>query len=793
MAFDRNPAKLSLFRSSFLIAVMAISLLPCAAHAQWPANGRTYTGNDAVSDGAGNFISRGVAKFDTTGAILWSVNPGLNLLRGAPDGAGGVMVIKTNPLSGGTGVYADRVSTTGTVLWSGAVLTTASISTAFPIRLLATDAAGNGFAAWKASDQRLFVGKVSPSGVPQWGATGVLVSNAANNFAVPRAALVPDELGGCYFVWEDYRAGTTAGPSDIYAQRVTSAGTVAWTTNGIAVASGPANEFQPAACSDGAGGVMVVWADNRDGPNYYDVFAQRLDGSGASLWTAGGARIYTDAAGNLQDQVTPFIVADGSGGAFLAWSDYRNAGLNHGSDVFAQKINSSGAAQWGADGVAVAATTNSEAGPRVVLDGAGGVFVGWTSPGGVLQHLTGAGAALWLANGVRPASAVGNADDIIADAIGGCYFGTASRLGRFLPNGNPVWPRYYQVAASIHDVLGDEGGWADLTFDRLPPDIGVAAGTIWSDVTITSYSIWRKRPGSSASIAPARLEDPMGILAGLASVPSVGGYLTGYTDFPPGTWDVVLHTPALPVPAYSILVPTHADSTSAGFGNDEFVVLSHNGIAGTGSGLFVVSPPATGHSVDNLAPGVPQNVTGGKTGPNSVMLAWSQGIESDLWHYSVYRGDAPSFTPSAANRIGQPTSTSFEDTGFDPANSYYKISTVDRHENESGFALLAPNQIISVPPGTAPAHTYLSPALPNPSRGETSIEFGVAHRSEVSIDIYDSNGRRVRQLVHEFRDPGVYRAVWDGGDDARHAAAAGIYFARFAADGLRQNVKFVRM
>jgi hypothetical protein len=422
---------------------------------------------------------------------------------------------------------------------------------------LGSDAAGNSFAVWKLNDNRLFINKLDPSGVLQWGASGVLLSDAANNFSVVKMVIVPDEAGGCYAVWEDFRAGTPTGPTDVYAQHIPSAGTPAWAANGIAIASGPAKQFEVAACSDGAGGVIVSWSENRNGTDF-DVYAQRVDGNGAFLWNAGGVQIHANALSST-------VVADGSGGAFIMWADYGDGE----ADVYAQRINASGAFQWGTNGVAVSTTPNAELPGRLALDGTGGVFAVWNSAGDFVQHLDGAGGPLW-GSGVRPvASATGGAGDVGPDGVGGCYVGGSGVLMRVFPSGKPAWARDYQAVASAGYVLGDEGGWVQVGFDRPAPDGGVGYSP-----SVTGYSVWRKRSGSSAG-AGARLADPGHILAGLTSEPSVGSHLTGYTDFPPGTWDVVTYTPALRLPRYALLVPTHTDSTSAGAADDDFVVISH--------------------------------------------------------------------------------------------------------------------------------------------------------------------------------------------------------------------------
>jgi hypothetical protein len=769
-----------------LAAMIAALLHPAPAHGQWPAGGRSIPGGGTVSDGAGNVIAHyqtfvgsnlfnGLAKIDTSGAQVWSMAPWGAVGKITSDGAGGVLVIYSLPQ-----MSVARVNTAGVVQWSGAQLTSASLSTGDQMIRFTKDAAGNAFASWKTASNQLFLGKISSAGVSQWGSTGTLVNSATNALYIVNGDIVPDESGGCYFVWEDFRANLTI--PDIYVQHVLSNGTIAWTTNGLPFATGAPSQGKPSACSDGAGGMIVAWKDNRLAD--FDVWIQRLDANGNSLWTAGGIRLYVDPVNNIQDQGDPYVLADGAGGAYVAWADYRN-GFTHQHDIYAQHVASDGSFLWGQDGVSVIGTSNPETSPRIVLDGSGGLFVGCTSTGaagGVVQHLTGAGAPLWMSAGVRPTVGVSMvADDLASDGVGGCYLVSGAALARVLPSGLPAWPRDYQVSATLRDLPGDEGGWLSLGFPKSLPDFN----TTYGSYSVTAYSVWRKRPGSSMT-GPARLEDPKGILATSSSVPSVASYLTGYTDFPSGTWDLISYTPRMPIPTYSFLVPTHTDSSSMGPGDDDFAVISVST-----TDVFAVSPPFSAHSVDNLAPGAPQNLAGGRSG-NGVLLQWSTARENDFWHYAVYRGTAADFVPSSANRIGQPTSASLQDDGFQAGVSYYKVSTVDRHGNESTFALLTPSQIVSVPPGSTPGRTYLSAAAPNPFHGLTALEFGLAHRSPVTISIYDMSGRLVRTLLREVRDAGVYRAIWNGDDDSRRTQPSAVYFARFEGDGLRRTLKIVR-
>ena len=56
--------------------------------------------------------------------------------------------------------------------------------------------------------------------------------------------------------------------------------------------------------------------------------------------------------------------------------------------------------------------------------------------------------------------------------------------------------------------------------------------------------------------------------------------------------------------------------------------------------------------------------------------------------------------------------------------------------------------------------------------------FGLAARGPVDLAVFGVDGRRVRTLVREVREPGEYTVVWNGRDDEGHATSAGVYYAR---------------
>ena len=70
---------------------------------------------------------------------------------------------------------------------------------------------------------------------------------------------------------------------------------------------------------------------------------------------------------------------------------------------------------------------------------------------------------------------------------------------------------------------------------------------------------------------------------------------------------------------------------------------------------------------------------------------------------------------------------------------------------------------------------------PNPFDTETSIPYVLSRHSHVTLQIIDSEGEVVRNLVQEFNEPGMYTVHWDGTDESGRAVSAGNYQCRMIA------------
>lgn len=237
-----------------------------------------------------------------------------------------------------------------------------------------------------------------------------------------RYAIISDGEGGAIIAWCDNRNGNI----DVWTQRVSAAGEPLWHEDGLAICTAAGSQTLPKIVSDGAGGGIITWTDDRGLDNYNDIYAQRVSAAGVPLWTSNGVAVCTA----IKWQIFPSIISDGEGGAFIAWEDNR-IGSGGNTDIYAQRLSADGVPQWTADGVPLCTAQGQQFSPTLVSDGAEGAIATWwqasvpNDPGATWsiygQRVSAAGMPQWTANGVE-LSAPATARDptaIVPDGAGG--------------------------------------------------------------------------------------------------------------------------------------------------------------------------------------------------------------------------------------------------------------------------------------------------------------------------------------------------------------------------------------
>ncbi len=778
------------------------------------------------------WVGNGVALCTATGDQL---RPAIG-----SDGAGGAIIAWNDYRNSNTDIYAQRVSASGEVLWTanGVALCTMAFDQQVPA--IVSDGAGGAIVAWHdyrtSTSWDIYAQRVDASGAVQWAANGVVLCAGTGDQLNPK--IVSDGVGGAIITWHDYRSGSNY---DVYAQRVNASGVVQWTANGVAVCAAANGQLSLTTVSDGAGGALVAWQDYRNGSNY-DIYAQRVSNSGVAQWTVDGVALCTVA----WNQQYPTIASDGTGGAIVTWYDYRSANY----DIYAQRVNASGVVQWTTTGVALCTATGAQYYPVIVSDDAGGAIVSWydyrngSNYDIYAQKLDASGVVQWIANGIAVCTATGTqyypviASDVDGGAIiswfdarSGIYDIYAQRVN---PSGAVQWAadgvalctaaqtQEYPVIASdnrggaivawsdyrdgngdiyvqfidtfgrtgmlspeihtVRDVPGDQGGKVYLSWYAARPDLFMTGD-------MSYYSIWRAISPTQAALALDSGVSPLASLSELdtaADKPVVRVEQIGALTY---FWELVETVDALYMEAYGKPVATLFDSTAACGEYHYFQVVAHT----SDPFVFWKSAPDSGYSVDNLAPTLPLGLAAEQSYvPDGLELSWDGNTEADLAGYRVYRGIAEDFIPDEGNLIASPEDTICFDAGWSwSVGYYYKVSAVDIHGNESGFAILAPEQITGGETPPPPEASYLAQNYPNPFNPMTRVEFGLGTPARVSLRIYDPAGRLVRALVEEHRTAGRYTEIWDGCDASGRAVASGVYFYRLETGAYSETKKMV--
>lgn len=282
------------------------------------------------------------------------------------------------------------------------------------------DGAGGAFVLWEHKfPVEILAQHLDAAGQSMWAPGGIPITNPWTGYqASPRA--ISDGAGGAIVAWLDGRAGfcdpSFQAECDIYAQRISPTGILLWGAVGKPVTTAAHNQGLGgiATISDGAGGAMVAFQDDRinttsqGGSGGYTVYLQRIDGNGDPVWPTDGIRIGQDPeAGDAGAIAQLKLLSDGVGGAIGAWYFTSYAGTANIS-VRSQRISANGQPLWGSQAVSVPGVTSTDPNGTgiqtfdVATDDSGGVLfvASWTPPSAVsaavfAQRLDLNGAVVW--------------------------------------------------------------------------------------------------------------------------------------------------------------------------------------------------------------------------------------------------------------------------------------------------------------------------------------------------------------------------------------------------------------
>ncbi len=92
-------------------------------------------------------------------------------------------------------------------------------------------------------------------------------------------------------------------------------------------------------------------------------------------------------------------------------------------------------------------------------------------------------------------------------------------------------------------------------------------------------------------------------------------------------------------------------------------------------------------------------------------------------------------------------------------------------------------------PEIIPKNLQILSNYPNPFNATTTISFVLQSSSEVSLEIYNISGQRIRTLISGNKEAGEHNIIWNGKDETGNEVSTGVYFYKLSAGDLQETRK----
>lgn len=326
--------------------------------------------------------------WETSGTVVTSRLASARDWNGLSDGQGGLTLFWNE----GDGIHAQRLNADKSRRFPGDSVRMSSNTALLPQAV--PDAAGGTLVVWTQAletGRAVVVAQRFKNGQPMWGPQGVRVSRRPSFQTNVR--VVHDNLSGAIVAWRDELNQS----SELRVQRLDGSGTRLWGEEGMPIFSPMGVSETPQMAALGGGDAVLSWVDYAAGIK--KIVLERVGPGPIRQWN--GTKDIVSAP--LSSRWNPVLHADGEGGTWVAWSDFRN---NQTWQVFVNHLHSEGHSVWPQGEVAIAPALGDQGMAAMTDDGLGGIWIVWVDNRGTSvslygQHVDSSGKRLEAETGLK--------------------------------------------------------------------------------------------------------------------------------------------------------------------------------------------------------------------------------------------------------------------------------------------------------------------------------------------------------------------------------------------------------
>jgi Secretion system C-terminal sorting domain len=414
------------------------------------------------------------------------------------------------------------------------------------------DGKGGAYVTWK--DYRtlftgpdIYVQRINSKGIRLWANNGIALCTDSTDQSTPN--IISDMKGGVIVAWSDWRSNIER---DLYAQRVDSNGNILWMVQGANITNLSQREHSEKLVSDGHGGVIVVFEKQVTVPTFHwEIWAQRLDSTGAKMWGLGGVSLSLSNTNKRNHKAQK----DRNGGAIICWQDLD--AVSNSYDIYAQRVNANGNLLWGPNGKAICNATGDQINAKIDPDSiANGAFIAWqdtrtattTDYDIYIQRVDSNGNGKWTPNGNVVCNALANQSAL--DLMSVTTTNETMVTWKDNRNGN------YDIYAQKLDLNG-LAKWTSNgniicndAFDQINPNIvtdeNKGAVIVWQDSLNGKWDVRAQRIDNNGNVKWAQNGEWVSTAIGEQSSPKNcsdgrGGSIFAWQDKRTDTFDIYMH------------------------------------------------------------------------------------------------------------------------------------------------------------------------------------------------------------------------------------------------------------